>query len=116
MHNKAMTRFKETYNRYQTRASEIHTYERLSRDEKQSKEGDGHEDDWRDPFFQFKDKRANTVKSELDRYLDERLLPRDSKTSHLEVWKYWKSKQFEFPILVQIARDFLAIPGHWTYF
>jgi phage regulator Rha-like protein len=53
MHNKAMTRFKETYNRYQTRASEIDTYERLNRDEKQSKEEDGHEDDWRDPFFEF---------------------------------------------------------------
>jgi hypothetical protein len=27
------------------------------------------------------------------------------------VWKYWQSKQFEFPILAQIARDFLAIPA-----
>jgi len=26
------------------------------------------------------------------------------------VWKYWKSKQFELPILIQIARDFLPIP------
>jgi hypothetical protein len=45
MHNKAMTRFKETYNLYQTRASEIDTYERLNSDEIQSKDGDGHEDD-----------------------------------------------------------------------
>jgi hypothetical protein len=42
---------------------EIDTYERLNRDEKQSKEEDGHEDDWRDPFFEFKVKRANTAKS-----------------------------------------------------
>lgn len=54
MHNKAMTLFKETYNRYQTRASDIDTYERLNCDEEQSKEGDGHKDDWRDPLFEFK--------------------------------------------------------------
>jgi hypothetical protein len=111
MHKKAMTRFRETYNRYQARSSEIDTYELLNRDVRQSREGDAHDDDWRDPFFEFKDKRANAVKSELDRYLDEPLLPRDSKTSYLEIWKYWKSKQFEFPILVQVARDFLPIPA-----
>ena len=54
MHNKAMTRFKETYNRYQTRASEIDTYERLNRDEKQSEEGDRNEGGWRDPFLSSK--------------------------------------------------------------
>ena len=103
MHNKAMTRFKETYNRYQTRASEIDTYERLNWDKKPPKEGDRHKDDQQDPFFEFKDKRVNTVKSELDQYLDKPLLPCHSKTSSLEVQKYQKSKQFEFLILDQIT-------------
>jgi hypothetical protein len=64
---------------------------------------------WRDPLFEFEDKRAYTVKLELERYLEEPLIPRDLKTSHLDVWKYWHSKQFEFPALAQIPRDFLAI-------
>jgi hypothetical protein len=63
------------------------------------------------PFLNSKIREQILSKSELDRYLDEPLLPRDSKTTHVEVWKYWKSKQFEFPILVQIARDFLPIPA-----
>jgi len=112
IHNKAMTRFKETYDRYQTQASEINTYRRLNRDKKPHKEEDRHEDDWRDPFFEFKDKRANTVKSELDRYLDEPLLPRDSKTSHLEVWKYWKSKHLSSRFSLrslEIAFQFLPL-------
>jgi hypothetical protein len=74
MHNKAMTRFKETYNRYQTRASEIDTYEQLNCDEKQSKEGDGTRMTGGTPFLSSKDKRANTAKSELDLYLDEQRL------------------------------------------
>jgi hypothetical protein len=112
MHNKAVTRFKETYNRYQTRASEIDTYERLHRDEKQSKEGDGHRMTGGTPFLNSKMReQILSNQSSTDRYLDEPLLPRDSKTSHLEVWKYWESKQFEFPIIVQIARDFLPIPA-----
>ena len=111
MYKKAIDRFKETYNRYRTRASEINTFERLNQEEETREKEERDPQDWRDPFFEFEDKRAHAVKPELERYLEEPLIPRDLKTSHLDVWKYWQSKQFEFPILAQIARDFLAIPA-----
>jgi hypothetical protein len=28
-----------------------------------------------------------------------------------DVYQYWKAKQFEFPIISKLARDFLAIPA-----
>ena len=89
IHKKAIDRFKETYNRYQTRASELDTYTRLNRDEEESDIGDKVEDNWQDPFFEFEDKRVHVIKPELDRYLEEPLILRDLKTSHLDVWKYW---------------------------
>lgn len=28
-----------------------------------------------------------------------------------DIYQYWKAKQFEFPIISKIARDYLAIPA-----
>jgi len=33
-------------------------------------------------------------------------MPRDT-----DIYQYWKSKQYDFPIISRIARDFLAIPA-----
>jgi hypothetical protein len=47
------------------------------------------------------------MRPELDRYLEESLVSRLGKESHRRVPKYWKSHQFDYPILSQMARDFL---------
>ncbi|KAK0592746.1 hypothetical protein LWI29_024628 [Acer saccharum] len=47
------------------------------------------------------------VKSEYDAYLEENVLPR-AKDFDILVW--WRANASEYPILAQIARDFLAIP------
>lgn len=49
------------------------------------------------------------VKSELDHYLEESLLPiRDDETFDILCW--WKSNGIKYPTLQDIARDILAIP------
>jgi hypothetical protein len=55
--------------------------------------------------------REHTRSNQLERHLEEPLIPCDLKTSHLDVWKYWQIKHFEFLILAQIAPHFLAIPA-----
>jgi hypothetical protein len=71
------------------------------------------EDDnaWRDPFYEFRDIRVHQVRSEIDRYLEEPLIDRSKKDSYLRVVEYWKANQNGFPILSQMAGDFLAIPA-----
>lgn len=48
-----------------------------------------------------------TVKSELDYYLEEDVLPR---TENFEILNWWKSSGLKYPTLQLIARDVLAIP------
>ncbi|KAK2641453.1 hypothetical protein Ddye_023216 [Dipteronia dyeriana] len=47
------------------------------------------------------------VKSEYDAYLEENVLPR---TKDFEILVWWRANASKYPILAQIARDFLAIP------
>jgi hypothetical protein len=85
MHKKAIDRCnKETYHRYQTHVSEINTFERLNQEEETRAKIERDPQNRQDPFFEFEDKRANAVKPELERYLEEPLIPCDLKTSHLD--------------------------------
>ncbi|KAK7243493.1 hypothetical protein RIF29_38291 [Crotalaria pallida] len=54
-------------------------------------------------------KRARTsfVKSELDNYLEEEVLPR---TSDFDILMWWKTNGIKYPTLQAIARDLLAMP------
>ncbi|TXG73029.1 hypothetical protein EZV62_001608 [Acer yangbiense] len=47
------------------------------------------------------------VKSEFDAYLEEKVLPR---TNDFDILVWWRANASKYPILAQIARDFLAIP------
>lgn len=112
IHTKAMDLSNLTYNRYQTRKSQIDTYQRsLLNAQYQEQSDEEEEDDWRDPFHEFQDIRLRNIRPELDRYLEEPLVSRLGKESHRRVPEYWKSHQFDYPILSQMARDFLAIPA-----
>jgi hypothetical protein len=85
IHKKAIDRCnKETYHRYQTYVSEINTFERLNQEEETREKIERDPQNRQDPFFEFEDKRANAVKPELERYLEEPLIPCDLKTSHLD--------------------------------
>ncbi|XP_019056059.1 PREDICTED: zinc finger BED domain-containing protein DAYSLEEPER-like [Nelumbo nucifera] len=48
-----------------------------------------------------------TMKSELDHYLEEKVLPRDP---DFDILAWWKSNGIKYPTLEKIARDILAIP------
>uniref|UniRef100_A0A5B6YZU5 BED-type domain-containing protein n=2 Tax=Davidia involucrata TaxID=16924 RepID=A0A5B6YZU5_DAVIN len=50
---------------------------------------------------------SNIVKSELDYYLEENVLPR---TLDFDVLGWWKTNGVKFPTLQRIARDIFAIP------
>ncbi|KAL6210449.1 hypothetical protein ACLB2K_015681 [Fragaria x ananassa] len=54
-----------------------------------------------DAFFQ-------SVKSELQKYLDEERL--DRKKKEFDVLSWWKMEQLRYPILGHLARDVLTIP------
>ncbi|XP_022023193.1 zinc finger BED domain-containing protein RICESLEEPER 2 isoform X2 [Helianthus annuus] len=56
--------------------------------------------------FQSKDFLANK-KSELQLYLDESRVDRNS---NLDVLTFWKANEFRYPTLARMARDFLTIP------
>ncbi|KAK1395137.1 hypothetical protein POM88_014193 [Heracleum sosnowskyi] len=46
-------------------------------------------------------------KTELDRYLEEKML---NMITDIDILEYWNSNQFRFPNLVLMARDILSIP------
>ena len=50
---------------------------------------------------------VDNVKSELDRYLDESLLPR---TEDFNILQWWKLNGVKYNILYEIANDVLAVP------
>jgi hypothetical protein len=49
---------------------------------------------------------APATETELDRYMGQERLPWDT-----DIYQYWKSKQYDYPIIAQIARDYLAMPA-----
>jgi hypothetical protein len=46
------------------------------------------------------------TETELTRYLKLPAMPRET-----NIYQYWKAKQYDFPIISRIAKDFLAIPA-----
>ncbi|XP_024978929.1 zinc finger BED domain-containing protein RICESLEEPER 2-like [Cynara cardunculus var. scolymus] len=50
---------------------------------------------------------SQAVKSELECYLEEKLMPR---VNNLNILDYWKTYEVRYPTLARIARDILAIP------
>lgn len=50
---------------------------------------------------------VDNVKSELDHYLDETLLPR---SDDFDILQWWKLNGVKYPTLYQIAKDVLAVP------
>ena len=51
--------------------------------------------------------RTSTMKTELDHYLEEEVLPR---SSDFDILMWWKLNELKYPTLQEIARDVLAIP------
>ena len=65
---------------------------------------------WRsDEFhrFQSRNSRTRSVKSELDSYLEEDCMPH---SSDFDILSWWKTNKARYPLLSEIAKDFLAIP------
>ena len=60
-------------------------------------------------LFVFERKKGKTshVKSELDHYLEEDVLPRNQ---NFDILAWWKSNGLKYPILQTIVRDVLSIP------
>ncbi|CAO1948759.1 unnamed protein product [Urochloa humidicola] len=69
------------------------------------------DEDWIDTFDDYMSKQpavASTyVRTELDLYLEEPLLPR---TQELDIVQWWQHAGIKYPTLRKIARDVLAIP------
>lgn len=57
--------------------------------------------------FVSKEVNYKQAKSELETYLDEGVLPT---TSNFDILSWWKNNKGKYPILAEVARDFLAIP------
>lgn len=71
----------------------------------------GRKEDWRSNFAKHvnaKKSVTTSYKSELDRYLEEPVLP-DS-NEEFDILNWWKTNGLKYPIMQMIARDFLAIP------
>ncbi|KAK9166166.1 hypothetical protein Scep_001357 [Stephania cephalantha] len=51
--------------------------------------------------------RCNSLKCQLELYLDE---PKMSRHVKLDILDFWKSNQFRYPNLASMARDILSIP------
>lgn len=58
-------------------------------------------------MFESEEYLTSAQKSELELYLDE---PRLDRKIRLDILAYWKSNQFRYPILAQLARDILSVP------
>jgi hypothetical protein len=58
-------------------------------------------------FFQSEDYTSQRQKSDLDLYLLEPLFDR---RKELDILEYWKSDQYRYPRLSQMARDVLTVP------
>jgi hAT family C-terminal dimerisation region len=54
----------------------------------------------------FKARGVSEVESEYIKWMKQQPMKRDT-----NIFKYWASKEYEFPIIARIARDHLAIPA-----
>lgn len=55
-----------------------------------------------------KRKRVDHIKSELDHYLYEDVLP---KSEGFDILNWWKANELKYPTLQLMARDFLSVPA-----
>ena len=46
------------------------------------------------------------TETKLQRYLSQERLPRDT-----DLYQYWKAKQYDYPVIARIAKDYLPIPA-----
>lgn len=113
VYNRGKAHLETVYDRYKQRQTMVQDWEREQKQTRitetpQSTVTQEDPDAWRDPFHGFIDERPHTLK-EIDRYLDEILMERDNDEN--KVAYYWRSKQYDYEIVRQMARDFLAIPA-----
>jgi hypothetical protein len=114
IYKKGKAHLETVYDRYKRRHEMVQDWEReqeqaIVAEAPQSTVTQDDPNAWRDLFYGFTDKRPYILKKEIDRYLDEILMERDNNEN--KVAYYWKSKQYDYQIISQMARDFLAIPA-----
>jgi hypothetical protein len=63
------------------------------------------EDDESDAELYLKGPMELDPETEFTKYLKQPVMPRET-----NIYQYWKAKQFEYPIISKIAKDYLAIP------
>ena len=132
-YKKGKQHFQHVYSDYSRRAALIKNFHRIEAENKaadaqeardrdcddDSPEVEG-EEEWRiDPLYGFGEfmatKRRPTIAipvstgNEIDRWLTEPNLPLDSTPDDIQ--RYMRDRRTDFPIIIQIARDFQAIPA-----
>ncbi|XP_024196107.1 zinc finger BED domain-containing protein DAYSLEEPER-like [Rosa chinensis] len=55
-------------------------------------------------------KKKDSLKSELEDYLGEKLIPRTRTSLEFDIFEWWKVNGIRYPTLQAMARDILAIP------
>jgi len=120
-YQRARNHFVHTFREYKKRAIGLADWKRQQEEQEEVPEPEVIAEDlqaWRvDPLHSWDDYLAarpvnpagRPPISELDRWLSEDIISRYSTPD--EVRLYLQSKRFDFPIITQIARDYLAIPA-----
>jgi hypothetical protein len=124
--------FRQVYTKYKDREAKLREWrQQQAKNSRPDEESDVEEEEedpsaWRDAFYGFSTASQATSATgptsnlsvtigELDRWLADALLPTKSGKSDNEiesiVTMFWRSKEFDYPIVAQMARDFLAIPA-----
>jgi hypothetical protein len=101
---KMRTDFKDCYHKYQDRAIQMRSSKGVADTDKAI--SPGLEDDDSDAELYSKQPKEFENKIEWKEWLKQPIVGRKTVIMH-----YWKAKQFDFPIVSQIARDHLAIPA-----
>lgn len=118
-YKKAKAHFNNAFSQYQRREVKIAEYARFGQAVQVARE-DTPEDDWRrNPLHGYAQHVANKrvdqpliaaeIATEVDRWLAEPVL--DPRISRERMKIYMLSKEFEFPLICQMARDYMAIPA-----
>jgi hypothetical protein len=122
-YKKAKAHFQHVFSDYNKRAVGIKEYERQEAENRRPETrtlspGLDEEDDWRtNPFHGYGDyiddqhvqQALPALNSEVERWINQPCLPLETMPN--EAKAYMQSKAYEFPIITQIARDYLAIPA-----
>jgi zinc finger BED domain-containing protein 1 (E3 SUMO-protein ligase ZBED1) len=121
-YKKAKAHFQHVFSDYYKRAVRIKEYERQEAEniqpEARTPSPGQEEDDWRtNPFHGYDDyvdeqpiqQAIPALNSEVEQWLNQPVLPLDTPPDKIKA--YMQSKAYEFPIITQIARDYLAIPA-----